>query len=87
MGKSHPFNPEKNSVKLITMHSSKGLEFPMVCIPGLGSGTKAEDDVQDEARLIYVAMTRATHELIMTHGEPTLFIEKMQKAMQTLQSL
>lgn len=87
MGKSHPFNPAHNSVKLITMHSSKGLEFPMVCIPGLGAGTKAEDDVQDEARLIYVAMTRATHELIMTHGEPTLFIEKMQKAMQTLQSL
>lgn len=85
MGRSNPFNPEKNSVKLITMHSSKGLEFPMVCIPGLGSGTCPEEDLQDEARLIYVAMTRATHELIMTHGESTVFIEKMQKAMQTLQ--
>lgn len=87
MDKKHSYNPADNSVKIVTMHSSKGLEFPMVCIPALGAEAIADDDVHDEARLVYVAMTRATHELIMTHGEHTLFVEKMQKAMQTLQSL
>jgi hypothetical protein len=87
LGKNHPYNPTHNSVKLITMHSSKGLEFPMVCIPGLGAEIIADEDLQDEARLVYVAMTRATHELIITHGEQTLFVEKMQKAMRTLEAL
>lgn len=78
------YSPAHESVKLITMHSSKGLEFPMVCIPAIGAPLKKEEDVQDEARLLYVAMTRATHELIMTHGDGSLLAEKMQKAMGVL---
>jgi hypothetical protein len=34
----------KDSVKLVTMHSSKGLEFPLVIIPGLGQMPKAGED-------------------------------------------
>ncbi|MFC5475887.1 DEAD/DEAH box helicase [Paraherbaspirillum soli] len=85
--KSHSYSPAHDSVKLITMHSSKGLEFPLVCIPGIGAELKPDDDVKDEARLLYVAMTRATHELVMTHGEATGFTDKMQQAMRTLDSL
>ena len=81
------YTPLHDSVKLITMHSSKGLEFPMVCIPGMGLSAKADDDVQQEARLLYVAMTRATHELVMTHGDTSLLTEKMQKAMGVLETL
>jgi superfamily I DNA/RNA helicase len=85
--KKQGFSPSVDSVKLITMHSSKGLEFPLVCIPGVGAGLKDNDDIQEEARLLYVAMTRATHELVMTHGEASLLTEKMSIAMNVLQTL
>jgi len=85
--KKHSYSPMHDSVKLITMHSSKGLEFPLVCIPGIGAPTKEEEDLQDEARLIYVAMTRATQELVMTHGETSLLGEKMNKAMGVLEAM
>ena len=79
------YSPTHDSVKLITMHSSKGLEFPLVCIPAIGAPSKDEVDVQDEARLLYVAMTRATQELVMTHGEGSVVGDKMEKAMGVLQ--
>lgn len=85
--KKHSYSPLHDSVKLITMHSSKGLEFPLVYIPAIGAPSKEEVNVQDEARLLYVAMTRATQELVMTHGETSLLSEKMQKAMGVLQAL
>jgi superfamily I DNA/RNA helicase len=85
--KKRSYSPTHDSVKLITMHSSKGLEFPLVCIPAIGAPSKDGDDVRDEARLLYVAMTRATHELVMTHGEESVFAEKMGKAMGVLQAL
>jgi hypothetical protein len=85
--KKHSFAPLHDSVKLITMHSSKGLEFPLVCIPALGTSTNEDDDIQDEARLLYVAMTRATQELVMTHGEQSVIVEKMHKAMNVLHAL
>jgi superfamily I DNA/RNA helicase len=85
--KKQSYSPTHDSVKLITMHSSKGLEFPLVCIPAIGAPSKEEDDAQDEARLLYVAMTRATRELIMTHGEGSVCGEKMEKAMEVLQAL
>lgn len=85
--KKHSFTPLHDSVKLITMHSSKGLEFPLVCIPAIGASTNEDDDIQDEARLLYVAMTRATQELVMTHGEQSFIVEKMRKAMNVLHTL
>lgn len=85
--KKHSYSPLHDSVKLITMHSSKGLEFPLVFIPAIGAPSKEQEDLQDEARLLYVAMTRATQQLVMTHGETSLLAEKMQKAMGVLQAL
>lgn len=58
-----------------------------MCIPGIGAPAKEEEDLQDEARLIYVAMTRATQELVMTHGETSLLAEKMNKAMGVLEAM
>jgi hypothetical protein len=85
--KKHSFSPSHDSVKLITMHSSKGLEFPLVCIPGLGEPPRDEDVVEDEARLLYVAMTRATHELVMTHSGTSVLSDKIGRAMGTLQAM
>jgi len=84
--KKSAYSPSHESVKLITMHSSKGLEFPLVCIPGIGTATE-DEEIQDEARLLYVAMTRATHELVMTHSETSPLSEKMERAMGTLQAM
>jgi hypothetical protein len=85
--KKNPYDPQHASVKIVTMHSSKGLEFPLVCIPGIGIPSKTEGDAQDEARLLYVAMTRATHELVMTYGEDIPIVQKVRKAMEVLHAV
>lgn len=82
--KNKKFDLNHDSVKIVTMHSSKGLEFPLVCIPAVGAATKHAEPEEDEARLLYVAMTRATHELFMTYGEESMITAKMQRAMTTL---
>ncbi|MEH1788759.1 3'-5' exonuclease [Nostoc sp.] len=48
------------------MHSSIGLEFPVVLIPGIGFMPNQHNTPEEEARLLYVAMTRAIEQLIMT---------------------
>jgi superfamily I DNA/RNA helicase len=55
------------------MHSSKGLEFPLVIIPHLGMMPKPGEDEAHEARLLYVAMTRATERLLLIHHEDSVF--------------
>lgn len=83
----HPFVPGQDGVSVVTMHSSKGLEFPLVYIPGIGAPFAHSEEPSDEAKLLYVAMTRATHELVMTHGADSPFVSKMQIAMKTLEAL
>jgi hypothetical protein len=53
-------------VSLTTLHSSKGLEFPVVFIVGLDQMEAAEAQRMEELRLLYVGMTRATHRLHLT---------------------
>ncbi|MEH2408400.1 3'-5' exonuclease [Nostoc sp.] len=62
------YNPAELSIKLITMHSSKGLEFPVVLIPGIGymPDQYGHGTPEEKARLLYVAMTRAIEQLILT---------------------
>lgn len=55
----------EDKVTLITMHSCKGLEFPIVVIPGADKIQNAGELVSQEAKLLYVAMTRATRELVL----------------------
>jgi len=87
-----------NCVSLMTMHSAKGLEFPNVYVVGMEEGvfpgTRAigeEDEMEEERRLCYVAMTRAREHLTMTtarqrmlyghtnNNMPSRFLEELPK--------
>ena len=68
------FHPKAESVKLMTMHSSKGLEFPLVIISGLGFLPQTDQDTVAEAKLLYVAMTRATEKLLLTYHQESEFV-------------
>ena len=63
--------------KLMTMHSSKGLEFPFVAVTGTGAMPVRSTDAASEARLLYVAMTRATERLLVTGVSGPGFIERL----------
>lgn len=61
------------AVTLMTVHLAKGLEFPTVFVTGLEEGlfplsSKEEDELEEERRLCYVAMTRAKKNLFMTYA-------------------
>ena len=63
-------------VQLMTMHSAKGLEFPLVFVVGMEEGlfphqrsVEESGDLQEERRLCYVAMTRAREKLVLCHAE------------------
>ena len=65
---------ESGAVRLMTLHASKGLEFPAVFVAGLTEGTLPLEmpgrpaDLEEERRLLYVGMTRAREELILSAG-------------------
>src|SRR5690606_8480590 len=71
------FDPAADTVKIVTMHSSKGLEFPVVAIPGIGLMPAKEDTFDDEARLLYVAMTRAMDQLLVTYSQTSPFTDRL----------
>ena len=75
---------ECDAVKVMTCHAAKGLEFPVVFIAGLNDGilphylSLMEDNLEEERRLLYVAITRAMEKLYLTYtkfryqaGRPT----------------
>jgi DNA helicase-2/ATP-dependent DNA helicase PcrA len=73
----------KDAVKLMTIHASKGLEFDFVFITGLEDGlfpqhiTDERDDTEEERRLFYVALTRARKKIFLTFASVrTLFGSK-----------
>ncbi|MGB7934334.1 MAG: 3'-5' exonuclease [Gammaproteobacteria bacterium] len=68
------FRPGDDSVKLMTMHSTKGLEFPLVAVAGLGYLPGDTHDLAAEAKLLYVAMTRSTDKLLLTCHQPSEFV-------------
>lgn len=76
------FDPTEDSVKVITMHSSKGLEFPVVAIPGLGYMPHRDYGIHEEAKLLYVAMTRAMDQLILTSSKESPFVSRIQQVSQ-----
>jgi len=66
------------AVTLITMHNTKGLEFPMVVVTGMEQGLFPRDneegeDLEEQRRLLYVALTRAKDELYLTYCRRRLF--------------
>ena len=73
-----------DAVTLMTLHGSKGLEFPVVFLFGMDKGRfplefgSMEADLEEERRLCYVGMTRAKEELILVCGkEPSRFLEEL----------
>jgi hypothetical protein len=62
------FDPTSNKIKVMTMHASKGLEFPVVALPGVGHMPGPGEDEKEAARLFYVAATRATQRLVIGVG-------------------
>ena len=62
------FDPTSNKIKVMTMKVSKGLEFPVVALPGVGHMPAAGEDEKEAARVFYVAATRATQRLVMGVG-------------------
>lgn len=70
------YDQAADSVVMMTMHSAKGLEFPVVILPGMEEGIFPgmqsiynPDEVEEERRLAYVAITRAREELIVMNSE------------------
>jgi DNA helicase II / ATP-dependent DNA helicase PcrA len=66
---------KQDSVKLMTIHAAKGLEFDYVFIPGLEQGLfphdgfgEADRDEEEERRLMYVALTRARKKLFLSYA-------------------
>jgi hypothetical protein len=78
---SRNFHPSDESIKLMTMHSSKGLEFPVVFIPGVGYLPNQYSTVEEETRLFYVAMTRAVDQLVLTGDRDSEFVERVKAAL------
>ena len=69
------YDENKNAVTLMTTHSSKGLEYPVVFITGLEDGIfplsssmLEQEEMEEERRLFYVAITRAMQKLYMTYA-------------------
>jgi DNA helicase-2/ATP-dependent DNA helicase PcrA len=87
---------DDNLISLMTVHSAKGLEFPVVFLVGMEEGLfpisrsfDSDDDMEEERRLCYVALTRAKEVLYITSAEkrtiygstsytiPSRFIDEM----------
>lgn len=67
------YDENEDSAILMTIHSAKGLEFPIVFLSGLEEGLfpgmrsmESDDDIEEERRLCYVAITRAKEQLYIT---------------------
>jgi DNA helicase-2/ATP-dependent DNA helicase PcrA len=66
---------EKDNIVMMTLHSAKGLEFPVIFIVGLEEGVFPgyrsmldEAEIEEERRLCYVGITRAKEKLYLTHA-------------------
>ncbi len=75
------FDWHQPSVKLLTMHSAKGLEFGLVFVAGLQALPIRDEAVEDAVRLLYVAMTRATRELVLSAHGTSAVVERVREAL------
>jgi len=75
------FDARADRVHLLTLHASKGLEFPVVFIVGceedvLPLRLGRNSDMDEERRLLYVGMTRAQSQLYLTHAKTRMIFGK-----------
>ena len=82
------YNDAEDAVVMMTMHSAKGLEFPHVYLvgfeDGLFPGMRAigdRDEMEEERRLCYVAITRAKQSLTITHARQRMLYGRTSAAM------
>jgi DNA helicase-2/ATP-dependent DNA helicase PcrA len=80
------YDPGAERVTLMTIHASKGLEFPVLFITGCEDGLvpyrrKKDDhgDLAEEQRLFYVALTRARDKVFLTHTHERLWLGRKTK--------
>ena len=76
-GEQDNMKEDRSEVRLMTIHASKGLEFSHVFIVGLEEGLfpmerDANEDAEEERRLMYVALTRAKNKLYLSAAETRL---------------
>ncbi|HZJ78773.1 MAG TPA: UvrD-helicase domain-containing protein [Clostridia bacterium] len=70
------YNAQADTVVMMTLHSSKGLEFPVVFIPGMEEGIfpgrqsiYSNEEIEEERRLAYVGITRAKKSLYLSNAK------------------
>lgn len=80
------YDTQADSVVLMTLHSAKGLEFPVVFIPGMEDGIfpgnqsiLMEEELQEERRLAYVGITRAKEKLYLLHASERMMFGMTQR--------
>jgi superfamily I DNA/RNA helicase len=78
------FDWHRPSVKLLTMHSAKGLEFERVYVVGLQALPWKDETAEDAVRLLYVAMTRATSALVLSAAAPSALVGRVRGALAEL---
>jgi len=74
------YDEDADAVVMMTIHSAKGLEFPVVFLPGMEDGlfpgmqsiTGGDGELEEERRLAYVAITRAKDQLYISHVKDRL---------------
>jgi DNA helicase-2/ATP-dependent DNA helicase PcrA len=83
-------DPDADTVKLMTIHAAKGLEFPVVFVGGLEEGLfpnamsiNTRDELEEERRLFYVAVTRAKGRLYLTYANTRYKFGQLQQADQS----
>ena len=81
---------DADAVSMMTMHSAKGLEFPVVFIVGMEDGIfpglrslDNPEDLEEERRLAYVGITRAKEKLYITHAQQRMLFGSTQRNFQS----
>lgn len=80
------YNAQTDAVVMMTLHSAKGLEFPVVFIPGMEEGIfpgiqsmYSAEEVEEERRLAYVGITRAKKKLFMSNANSRMLFGSTQR--------
>lgn len=79
---SSVYDPAHDSIKVMTLHVSKGLEFPVVALVGAGRMPAESEDEREEARLFYVGATRATQRLVIGASGAGRFAQRLGQPVQ-----
>lgn len=75
------FDWRRSCIRLLTLHSAKGLEFALVLVAGLQAMPWRGESMDDALRLLYVAMTRATQALVLSACGASPVVERVQAAL------